>query len=190
MTRLYLVRHGEAAAGFGDHADPGLSVAGWEQAQVAARALGKLGGLDAQTSPLARAKQTAQAYVHVCAAPLAINPAFAEVPAPVPLAQRRAWLMGAFPTLADHDGPSSRWSDKGPAILAWREDVIAAARAIERDTFVFTHFIPINALISAAQGVEDTIVAWPGYTSVTILETNAVGLRLIAPPAEAITVVL
>ena len=36
---LFLVRHGEAAAGYAQHRDPGLSTLGAEQAAVAAQRL-------------------------------------------------------------------------------------------------------------------------------------------------------
>lgn len=190
MARLYLVRHGEAAAGFGDHADPGLSDAGHAQARKAATALAKLGALPAIASPLARAKQTADAYTTHTGVALSINPAFAEVPSPVGLDQRRAWLLDTFPNIADPAASPSRWSRLATALMEWRQSVVLAAQAIPHDTIIFTHFIPINALISAASRSEATIVAWPGYASVTVIETHADGLRLIAPPAEATTVVL
>ena len=49
MPRLYLVRHGQASAGFGDHADPGLNQVGQAQAQQTAQLLCRL----------ARARETA-----------------------------------------------------------------------------------------------------------------------------------
>jgi broad specificity phosphatase PhoE len=191
MARLYLVRHGEAAAGFGDHADPGLSEAGRWQARAAAEALILLGGLPAITSPLARARETANAYVARGDTQLVIDPKFAEVPSPVPLDQRRSWLLSAFPSLADRNAHGSRWSELDPALAAWRDGLVATATLMrDVDVIVFTHFMPINALMSAAMGVDDTIVAWPDYMSVTVFEVGHAGLRLITPPSEAMTVVL
>ena len=59
---IYFVRHGEAAAGWGEHPDPGLSDKGWIQAEAVAK---RLIGLDIQqvfTSPMARCQETASAF--------------------------------------------------------------------------------------------------------------------------------
>ncbi len=39
MAKIHLVRHGEAAAGFGTHKDPGLSELGQKQAESVAHLL-------------------------------------------------------------------------------------------------------------------------------------------------------
>ncbi len=60
--KVFLVRHGEAAARWGEDPDPGLSERGREQASAASEAL--LGLLDAEvnivSSPLLRARLTAE----------------------------------------------------------------------------------------------------------------------------------
>ena len=60
MPILYLVRHGQAAAGFGSHADPGLDEVGRSQALAAAAELMQLPVMNVVSSPLARARQTAE----------------------------------------------------------------------------------------------------------------------------------
>ena len=54
---IYLVRHGEAAAGWGDHPDPGLSALGQKQAKAVAVELQKRGatiGLDQSDAEVSR----------------------------------------------------------------------------------------------------------------------------------------
>ncbi len=58
-------------------------------------------------------------------------------------------------------------------------EAVAAIREIEADTAVFTHFIALNAIVSALTGSEDTIVFRPGHASITELEATPSGLRLV-----------
>ena len=62
MAQLYLVRHGRAAAGF-DVADPGLDALGRSQAEEAATKLASLGPMKIVSSPLQRARETAEPLV-------------------------------------------------------------------------------------------------------------------------------
>jgi len=57
--KLVLVRHGEAAAGWIDDADPGLSEVGQQQARDVVDRLVALGPLPILTSPLRRCRETA-----------------------------------------------------------------------------------------------------------------------------------
>ena len=61
MARITMVRHGQAAAGFGEDHDPGLSPLGRQQAAAAADAVESLGPLPILCSPLRRCRETAQA---------------------------------------------------------------------------------------------------------------------------------
>ncbi len=61
---IFLVRHGEAAASWGQASDPGLSELGIEQASAAAETLRPLLGLETRllSSPLKRACDTASKF--------------------------------------------------------------------------------------------------------------------------------
>ncbi|MBV9044707.1 MAG: histidine phosphatase family protein, partial [Alphaproteobacteria bacterium] len=59
MARIYMVRHGKAAAGFGEDMDPGLDATGKAQAEAVAQKLAPLGPLAILSSPLKRAQETA-----------------------------------------------------------------------------------------------------------------------------------
>ena len=84
---IYLVRHGEAAASWGQSADPGLSELGQQQAEQAASHLLATVPQDLQliSSPLARALETAQPLARALGKPITRNDIFREIPAPVPL---------------------------------------------------------------------------------------------------------
>jgi broad specificity phosphatase PhoE len=60
MPRLYLVRHGRAAATFAEAADPGLDALGRSQAEAVAEKLAAIGPIALLSSPLARARETSE----------------------------------------------------------------------------------------------------------------------------------
>lgn len=180
MPRLYLVRHGEAAATWDNATDPGLSTLGLEQARAAATALAaKSAPLELVTSPLARARETAAPLEDLWRRKARIEHGVAEVPAQgIAFAARRQWLsklMGAG------------WSQVEPELRRWRQGVIDAILALPTDTVVFSHFIAINVAAGAALD-EDAVVCFnPANASITALEAQAGRLRLIELGEEAQT---
>ena len=74
MTRIHLVRHGQAAAGFGAHKDPGLNDLGRQQAAAVAELLAPLGPLPVYSSPLARAFETARPLASIWNADVVLEP--------------------------------------------------------------------------------------------------------------------
>lgn len=168
MARLLLVRHGQAAAGWGADADPGLSSLGARQAEAAAdRLVQEASGAALRTSPLRRARETAAPLEARWGATAAVDLAFGEVPSPTDdLDERAAWLPGAL---------AGRWSDLDGRVAAWREALIGAASAVADDTVAFTHFVAINALVGAARGSDDVTTFLPANASITVLEVGAGG---------------
>ena len=67
-SRIFLVRHGEAAASWGEATDPGLSDKGREQAECAADELASMLGdyTTIVSSPLLRAQETAGFALPFC----------------------------------------------------------------------------------------------------------------------------
>ena len=92
MTRIWIVRHGEAAASWEKDPDPGLSKLGQEQAALTAQEL--LGllpeGATLVSSPLKRAQQTAATFAKRRGEDVTIDSRFSEVRSPVPLSGRKA----------------------------------------------------------------------------------------------------
>ena len=98
MTRVYLVRHGRAAAGWDVDPDPALDELGRGQAVEVARRLAPLGPLHLVSSPLLRCQQTAFPLGAAWGVGAAIEPAVAEIPSPegVAMADRVEWLREAM----------------------------------------------------------------------------------------------
>lgn len=174
MARLYLVRHGEAAAGYGHDRDPGLSERGRAQAEaLVATFEDLLGGasLPIRTSPLRRCQETAMPLATAWGVEPVVDPLVAEVAAPTSdLAQRSQWLRRAL---------ASTWSELEPEPVAWRARLLDHLRAIPEDSVVVTHFVVINAAIGAARGDNSVMVEPVANTSITVLEGGPEGLHLV-----------
>lgn len=176
MKRVFLIRHGEPAAAWGDADDPGLSAPG--QAQAAATAAILPQNLLIVTSPMLRCRETAAPYEARLSARARVEPRVSEVATPPGLADRRAWLAETFPWRAGAGGGD--WATLSPELHHWRADLLAAIRGVEADTAVFSHFIAINAIVGAATGAAETIVCRPAHASITEIAVEGETLRLIS----------
>jgi broad specificity phosphatase PhoE len=182
MARLYLVRHGKAAAGWDAEPDPGLDETGRAQAEAMAESLASIGPLPLVASPLRRTRETARALERRWHLQARIEPDVAEIPSPIDdLAQRGAWLR---------DIMQRRWTELDPWLGAWRNRVVAALAAIETDTVIVSHFIAINAALGHALGDDRVILFRPENCSCTVLDVGKDGFRLVERGAEGVTRVL
>jgi broad specificity phosphatase PhoE len=125
-----------------------------------------------------RARETAAPLATRLGASPAIEPRVSEVIAPPGTPDRRAWLRANFPW----EDPKAlrQWSSLDPGVRLWRAAMLEAVHAIRSDTAIFTHFIAINAIASAAMGLEHTIVCTPNYASITAVETRDGRLHFIS----------
>ena len=130
MPRLYLVRHGHAAASFGEHADPGLDDLGRRQAAAMATRLAPLGPLALLSSPLARAVATAQPLLVHWPQTLRIDARIAEIPSATDDLTGRAQWLGRI--------MAGRWRDHAPALQAWANSVVACLTELRADTVLFS----------------------------------------------------
>ena len=180
MPRLYLVRHGRAAATFAEAADPGLDVLGRSQAEAAATRLAPLGPLAILSSPLKRARETSEPLAGLWCREVVIEPAVAEIPSPsgMGLAERAEWLRGFM---------AGSWRNASRELAQWREEAIAALAALKDDTVIFSHFIAINVAAGAAERDDRVILFRPDNGSVTILDVEHGALRLVERGREAET---
>jgi len=179
MTTIHLVRHGKAAAGFGDHADPGLAPEGVEQAREAATALAGEGPLAILSSPMARARETARPLAERWGIEPRIEPRVAEIPSPSEdLQARAAWLGKAM---------AGRWAELGERYRRWRDEVVAALLEQRGDTMVFSHFIAINVAVGTALDDDRLVCFRPDYCSVTVVRTDGGRLELLRQGREAET---
>lgn len=177
MPAIYLVRHGKAAAGWDGHPDPGLDPLGLTQARLSADLLAPLGPMAILTSPLARARETAEVLAELWEVTPVVEPRVAEIPSPTDdLAERSAWLKRAM---------AGTWADLEAPYRAWRDEVIACLTAIETDTVVFSHFIAINAAVGHVRGDDRLVSFRPDNASITHLSNDGGRLTLHALGDEA-----
>ena len=179
MPIIYLVRHGKAAAGFGDHADPGLDDTGRKQAAAAATALARLGPLPIFSSPLARTQETAAPLAELWGVTPVIEPRVAEIPSPTQdLAERSRWLSGVM---------RQAWLqlEREAGLAQWRDAMLDWVRGHEESCVVFCHFIAINVIVGAAIGTDLLISFHPDNGSVTTLQVEAGRLQLVELGLEA-----
>jgi broad specificity phosphatase PhoE len=160
MTRLYLVRHGRAAAGWNTDPDPGLDDIGRTQAAGAASRLASIGPLPIVTSPLQRCRETAAEGVA--------------------MTDRIEWLRTAM---------RGTWADLGQRYTDYRDGVVAALTALAGDTVVFSHFIAINAAIGAATGDDRLVARSLDNCSITIVDVHEGALQLVESGHEADTLI-
>ena len=179
MAKVYLVRHGKAAAGFDGHADPGLDRLGRAQAEATADLLADLGPLPIYSSPLARARETAIPLAERWSSDVIIEPRVAEIPSPTDdLAERAAWLRQAM---------AGRWAALGETLQAWRQDLIDCVVALPQDSVVFCHFIAINVAVGAAENDDRMVIFSPDNGSVTTLANDGGHLAVLELGRTAVT---
>ena len=181
MTRLYLVRHGEAAASWAEAPDPGLSAHGLEQAEQAAAALAERGITTILSSPLARATATAAPLAARLGRPVTVDRRYRELPSTVPLPERAAWLAGIM---------RACWDEVDAELGSWREQAWNALLRCREPTVVFTHFMLINAVVSRATGIEHTVCFEPDNGSITELEIGGGVIEVVRLGAVRATRVL
>ena len=178
MPRIYMVRHGRAAAGFGEDMDPGLDHLGHSQAEAVAERLGGLGPRAILSSPLRRTQETAAPLAKLWNRAPVIAPAVAEIPSPkgMSLEARVAWLRALM---------AGSWNDVGADLAQWRAACVAAVVALPSDTVVFSHYVAINVLMGAATGDDRVVCFSPENCSVTVFDNAGGKLALVERGSEA-----
>jgi broad specificity phosphatase PhoE len=181
VARLYLVRHGEAAAGWGDDHDPGLSDLGRTQAEAAAGTLADRGPLPIVTSPLRRCRETAGPLEAAWSTTATVVPEVGEIESPTPdLEARSTWLRQVM---------SGTWDDIDATTHGWRDRVVTALSAIATDTVVFTHFIAMNVAVGAATGRAEVVCFSPRNCAITVLDNAGGRLEVVELGLEGESVV-
>ncbi len=171
MGKIYMVRHGKAASGFDGHLDPGLDDLGRSQAVATARELAPLGPLPLLSSPLARARETAEPLADLWQTDVHIEPRVAEIPSPTrDLAARTTWLRQAM---------AGRWSDLGAELMHWRQALVDCLLDLPQDSVVFCHYIAINVAVGAARNDDRLVIFAPDNGSVTVFSTDSGALELV-----------
>lgn len=178
---IWLIRHGEAEAGWGDHPDPGLSALGRKQAEAVAAILAPLPVRGLISSPMQRCRETSEpAAARFKSAP-AIAPEVSEIGTPANTPDRVSWLRAVM---------AGTWSEAGEDYVAWRRRMGEFISALREGTAVFSHFVAINALCGLFENDDRVTVFRPGHCSVTRLERRGGVLRVAEYGSESATRVL
>lgn len=164
---FYLVRHGVpvSSRGWTVGDDPQLSRQGHEQARRMVSAIASLGPLPVFSSPLLRARATAELLARQWGVQVDVATPLREIPPPAgfdPTA-RAVWL---------NQLPSRCWGELGASYEDWRSRVLEFAAHLYPPAVLVTHLVPINVLVGKAQGTEKAVHYWPQHCSITILECS------------------
>lgn len=183
MVKLYLVRHGEAAASWEQNPDPGLSENGLLQAQGVVDLFTDQAIKALVSSPLLRACETAAPLAQARRLACEIDDAFREIPTPahIPMSQRLRWLRSC----ADHS-----WQQQGEALLAWRQRILDSLLALQHSTVIFTHFMVMNAVAGRLTQNPNLVHYQPDYCSVLSVDNSGSELKLLDLGQQATSRVL
>ena len=190
MPKLYLIRHARPAAGWGEHADPGLDTTGKRQAEEAAETLARaLHRASLYTSPLRRCRETAHPLERLWQQSAQVLEPVAELPSP-PLFPdaRQQWLRQTMK--GTWQDVNERAPAGSPDYLAWRQTLLDSLQHLQQDSVVFSHFIAINVAVGAALARDDVVCFWPDHASITCVETGNGRLRVVDLGRQADTVIL
>ena len=169
-TKLYLIRHGQPRAGFGEDPDPGLDELGRQQAAAVAKELEPFGPLSLMTSPLQRARDTAVPFERLWQCEARVEHAVAEIPSPSQeLAERAVWVRQAL---------RGRWTDLPEFYQNWKTRLTAFLCGLDTPTAITTHFVAINAAVGVATNDDRMICFEPDHCSCTVLEVVEGTLRV------------
>ncbi|HUF84856.1 MAG TPA: histidine phosphatase family protein [Acidimicrobiia bacterium] len=160
---IVFVRHGQTAPNRAGlllgRSDPSLTDVGRRQADRLATRLGELVPSLVVTSPLARARETAQAVVEVCAAPLEVDERLIEI-------DYGEWEARPFAELPRD--VVARWRDDADFVPPGGESLRVVGKRVsgfceeqldDRVIVAVSHVSPIKAAVTWALGVGDEL-AW------------------------------
>lgn len=190
MARLYMIRHGKAAAGWDGDADPGLDALGRQQAEAVAVKVRELVGSPAPifTSPLKRCQETALPLALDWGVTPQIETGVGEIPPPVDdLSDRTQWLRrvmaGSWQALFTDEVSV----ESGENFKAWYDNVPAALHRLGQageHVVIFSHFIALNVAFCEATGAQDVVSFAPQNCSLNIFETDGENLTLVQQGEE------
>ena len=178
---IWLIRHGEAAAGWGDHPDPGLSAVGAKQAEAVAEILKGAGVQRVVSSPMQRCRETSAPLAAKLGLTPVIAPQVSEIATPPGTPDRVDWLRTVM---------AGTWTSAGPDYAQWRSRMSTFAHDLPEGAAVFSHFVAINALCGFLEQDDRVTMFRPGHCSITRLERRHGQLRVAEYGSEAATRVL
>ena len=178
MTKLFLIRHGEAAGAYTEDTDPGLSDKGKAQALSLRPFFANQSPIKVYSSPLRRAYETA-ILVAGNGAKIFEEARMSEIPSNTrDLKKRGKWLKEVI---------GRNWDKQPKRLTVWRNQIISFLESQTENTIVFTHFIAINAVVGHLTNSLSVVVCRPNNCSITVLEVSDQKLQLLSLPDEANT---
>ena len=188
MTRIYMIRHGKAAAGWDGDADPGLNELGRAQAEAVAKKVQALVAtpVPIYSSPLKRCQETAAPLAAAWGVTPQIEAGVGEIPPPLEdLTARTDWLRRVMSGTWEGFYRDAVSVESGVDFRGWNDNVVNTLNALEGEAVViFSHFIALNAAYCAATGAADVVSFAPENCSLSIFETDGTSLSLVAQGEE------
>ena len=191
MINIYLIRHGKASAGW-DTMDPNLDIKGKKQSKKIAIKLSNLAKepFDIFSSPLKRCIETAKPFSEITKKKIKIEDKVIEIPSPIKnLKQRVIWLKRVLPLtweelIADKETNVSKID-----YFLWRENILKFFLSLNKDTFIFTHYLVINSIVSYLRKSDKVVFFNPDNTSLTHLSLSTKKLKIVSLGKEASTLI-
>ena len=188
MTRIYMIRHGKAAAGWDGDADPGLNELGRAQAEAVAKKVQALLAtpVPIYSSPLKRCQETAAPLAAAWGVTPQIEAGVGEIPPPLEdLTARTDWLRRVMAGTWEGLYSDAVSVESGVDFRGWNRNVASTLNALEGEAIViFSHFIALNAAYCAATGAADVVSFAPENCSLSIFDTDGTSLSLVAQGEE------
>ena len=191
MTNIYLIRHGKASSGW-DTPNPNLDLTGKKQSDKIALKLSQIAKepFDVFSSPLIRCIETAEPFSKVKNKKIKIEDRIIEIPSPIKnLKKRVVWLKKVLPLtwdelISDEDSKESKID-----YFLWRENILKFFLSLNKDTFIFTHYLVINSIVSYLKKSDKVVFFNPDNTSLTHLSLSDKKLKIISLGDEASTII-
>ena len=188
MTRIYMIRHGKAAAGWDGDADPGLNELGLAQAEAVAKKVQALVAtpVSIYSSPLKRCQETAAPLAAAWGVTPQIEAGVGEIPPPLEdLTARTDWLRRVMAGTWEGLYRDAVSVESGVDFRGWNDNVVNTLNAFKGEAVViFSHFIALNAAYCAATGAADVVSFAPENCSLSIFDTDGTSLLLVAQGEE------
>ena len=188
MTRIYMIRHGKAAAGWDGDADPGLNELGRTQAEAVAEKVQALvaAPVPIYSSPLKRCQETAAPLAAAWGVTPQIEAGVGEIPPPLEdLTARTDWLRRVMAGTWEGLYRDAVSVESGVDFRGWNDNVVNTLNAFKGEAVViFSHFIALNAAYCAATGAADVVSFAPENCSLSIFDTDGTSLSLVAQGEE------
>ena len=188
MTRIYMIRHGKAAAGWDGDADPGLNELGRTQAEAVAEKVQALVAtpVPIYSSPLKRCQETAAPLAEAWGVTPKIEAGVGEIPPPLEnLTARTDWLRRVMAGTWEGLYRDAVSVESGVDFRGWNDNVVNTLNAFKGGAVViFSHFIALNAAYCAATGAADVVSFAPENCSLSIFDTDGTSLSLVAQGEE------